>query len=77
MFLLSAPQATTIPSNLLVIAANVRPLLATSYLLRSEATNCNGCAAKKKPGTIKLYKKLRSTMPDAASRAMMMGWWIR
>jgi hypothetical protein len=47
------------------------------HLLQTDAANCNGCAAKKKPGALKLYKKFRSTMPAAASKAMMMGWWIR
>jgi hypothetical protein len=45
--------------------------------LRNEAANCNGYAAKKIPTALKLYEKFRSTTPNAASRAMMMGWWIR
>jgi hypothetical protein len=30
-----------------------------------------------KPIALKLYEKSSSTTPVAASRAMMMGWWIR
>jgi hypothetical protein len=45
--------------------------------LRNDAANCNGYAAKKIPTALKLYEKFRSTTPNAASRAMMMGWWIR
>src|SRR5215204_6195250 len=47
------------------------------HLLRTDAANCNGWAAKMKPGTLKLYKKFRSTRPDAASRATRIGWWIK
>jgi len=52
-------------------------LQATSPSSPERRRNCNGWAAKKKPGTLKLYKKFRSTRPDAVSRAMRMGWWIR
>jgi hypothetical protein len=44
---------------------------------RNDAANCNGYAAKKKPTDLKLYEKFRSTTPVKASKAMMMGWWIR
>jgi hypothetical protein len=47
------------------------------HSLRNDAANCNGYAAKKKPIALKLYEKFRSTTPVTASRAMMMGWWIR
>ena len=49
------------------------PPQATSCLHPHDAANCNGCAARKKPGGLKFYKKFRSTMPDIASSAMMMG----
>jgi hypothetical protein len=47
------------------------------HSLWNDAANCNGCATKKKPTALKLYEKFRSTTPVTASKAMMMGWWIR
>src|SRR5829696_9951122 len=47
------------------------------HSLRNDAANSNGYAAKKKLTALKLYEKFRSTTPVTASRAMMMGWWIR
>jgi hypothetical protein len=44
--------------------------------LLNDAANCNAYVAKKKPTALKLYEMFRSTKPDTASRAMMMGWWI-
>ena len=74
LYFLSVPQAQTIPSSLLVIYCEYDPPRATSRLfLLNDAANCNSWGAKKKPGTLELYNKFRSTMPDAASRATMMG----
>lgn len=45
--------------------------------LRTNAANCTRCAGKKIHLAFKLYKKVRSTMPKAASTAITIGWWIR
>jgi hypothetical protein len=47
------------------------------HLLRNDAVTVMVGPRKRNPGTLKLYKKFMSTRPDAASRAMRMGWWIR
>src|SRR5215211_7026907 len=52
-------------------------LQATSPSPPERPANCNGCATKKKPGTLKLYKMFRSTMPNTANTATITGWWIR
>jgi hypothetical protein len=78
LYLFSVPQAPTIPSRSLVIYRD-RALLCRHllHLLCIEAANCNGCAAKMIPGDLELYGTFRSTTPVTASKAMMMGWWIR
>ena len=47
------------------------------YPLWNDTTNSNGYAPKKKPIVLQLYLKFRSTTPVTASKAMMIGWWIR
>src|SRR5215208_4880871 len=71
------PASSDDPIDLTIHLLECDLLQATPHLLRNDAVTVMVGPQKRNPGTLKLYKKFMSTRPDAASRAMRMGWWIR